>query len=68
MSGDTFRGGVHCAAGALASMMAGYNAMRYVERREPRNAVNAVIYGALVCFEAWNTYGHWRWGDADITS
>lgn len=63
--GEAFRGSVHLIAFGLASVMAAYNMMRYVETHEPKNMRNAVIYTALVGFEAWNTVGHLS---ANVTS
>lgn len=58
-SGEIFRGGVHLLAFGLASMMLGYNAMKLAEQRDRKHAINAVVYAALMAFEAHHTHEHW---------
>lgn len=64
MKGEVFNGAVHMAAVVIVAPMLAYNAKEYAIRREPRNALNAVVYTFALGFEIWNTFGHWRWGDA----
>lgn len=36
-----------------------YNAVSWIEHRETHNAVNAIVYGALVCLEVVHVQHHW---------
>ena len=60
MTEEDFRGGVHFTAGALFAIMAAYNLMRLVSTESRRHAINVGINSPLVCFEAYQTWRHWR--------
>jgi hypothetical protein len=57
---EAFCGWFHACVGVALGTMAGYNALRWVETRKPRNAVNAAIYTAGVVYELRNTRLHWQ--------
>ena len=59
-TGETFKGAVHAVAVALLGAMALYNLMAWCYRRERRNAINAVLYGLLVCYETYEIWLHWH--------
>lgn len=59
ISEESFKGGVHAAMGTLLAIMAAYNAMRWCGTRQPRNAVNLLLYAPLVAWEWHQTRHHW---------
>jgi hypothetical protein len=55
------RGGVHALMGSLAFAACAYNAIRFVEDRQPRSAINACGYGLLWAVETfYQTPQHWQ--------
>jgi hypothetical protein len=55
-----FKGACHFAMANLATTMLLYNGLAWVTRREPRLAVNALVYASLLAFETYHTRCHWR--------
>lgn len=63
MSGEFYKGLIHFGAGVLAGTMDLYQGLRLTEETDPRQRrrlqLNAVVYTAALCFEAYQTYHHW---------
>jgi hypothetical protein len=55
---EAIKGGVHAAAGALALVMAAYNAAAWCYRRQSHLGANAVIYSVVVAWELRQTLHH----------
>ena len=58
-AGHRFKGSVHFAACALASIMAAYNWLRFVETGRTTYLINGAVYTASVAFEVVQTRHHW---------
>jgi hypothetical protein len=56
---ERLKTGVHGTACALGLLMAGYNAVAWLTRRERHLAVNAVVYTAAIWWEVRQTTHHW---------
>jgi hypothetical protein len=55
---EAIKGGVHAAAGALALVMAAYNATAWYYRHQVHLGANAVIYSLVVAWELKQTLHH----------
>lgn len=55
---ERVKAGTHAAACALAVLMAGYNALAWVMRRERHLAVNTISYVLAACWEVKQTKHH----------
>lgn len=59
MSEEDFKGGVHAGAGMLFAVMAAYSLMRWCSAKQPRNAVNVLVYTPLLIWEWRQAWYHW---------
>lgn len=50
---ETTKAAVHGALGALAALCGTYNACAWLKRRESHLALNVIVYGALLAYEAY---------------
>ncbi len=57
-SREALKAGIHGGAMCLALVMWTYNVAAWLQRREPHLAVNALVYTALVLFEAEHVKHH----------
>lgn len=53
------KGAVHGAVGLLALVCATYNVAKWLRDRQPRHAVNGLVYTSLVGLELYQVNRHW---------
>ena len=56
---EPLKGAVHATVGTLLAVMATYNAVAFVYRRDRHLAGNALLYAAGAALEAYQTSRHW---------